>query len=118
MNPIRDPLAKIDLDKVAYALARVIALEATSGMKLDALGKASAAHTMAMGMVSSLQKEVTAVVGDIRTQLREIDHAEAEACLASGSVDPRQATYEARRRRYVEEVAPIISAATGDTRAV
>lgn len=55
------------VDAVAYGIAKVIAtatVEDTPGLRnMDGLGKASAAHTMALGMVPQLQAEALGAIG-------------------------------------------------------
>lgn len=55
-----------DVQAVAYAIAKVIATKTIAAdtrlRNLDALGRVTAAHTMALRMVPELQEEATAAL--------------------------------------------------------
>ena len=65
----------VDLMRVAYAIARVVAKrtldEDAALQRLDALGKASAVHTMAVNMTPRLMDEAQAAVDAVLRQVGE-----------------------------------------------
>lgn len=65
------------VDAVAYAIGKVIATQnvalTPTLASLDGIGKASAIHTMAMGMVSMLQGEAQAAILAYRLACAEVE---------------------------------------------
>jgi hypothetical protein len=81
-SPDRRTEVNVEVEAVAYALARVISLKtigADPGFKrLDALGRMSAAHTMALSMVPMLQDEAEAAISALRKLDAAPDPEEAQ----------------------------------------
>jgi len=132
-NAIKDPLPEIDLERVAYQLARHIADGHIRGdrelQKLDAVGRMTAAHTMALRMAPDLKGECEVVLDEVRRQLLFLEWWQVQACLEDqpqqqagtnfelvAQAQQKQAAYELHRAMYRE--ANPIREASSDTRAV
>lgn len=79
-----EPLADLDLERVAYALAREVAKKWLAAdpkfRRLDALGQAAALHETARNMAPELKAEAEACVDAVRAQL--IEARKPEGCDA------------------------------------
>lgn len=75
MSPLEVHKAAHPVDRIAYAIGKVIArktIHADPGLRrLDALGQASAAHTMATNMVPQLQLEAEAAWAEAQALLTD-----------------------------------------------
>lgn len=83
--PSDDPLADVDGERVAYALAKLIAKrhvqEDPRLSRMDGLGQASAVHSMAVRMAGELREEVEIVLGEVRLQMRQAQARALDSAL-------------------------------------
>jgi hypothetical protein len=98
--------AGLNLDAVAYALARVLAAKSISEdpklSRLDALGRSAAVHSMAQVMAPLLSLEAAAAAGAVLAQLQFFTLADAGRPVPPHGSGPTALNdaYSERRRHY------------------
>lgn len=99
-----EPLpADLDLNAVAYAIGRVLAMKAVLEdpklSKLDALGRSTAIHSMTQVMAASLTAEAEAAIRAVVAQLRDPGRP-VPPHGSGGGYAALNAAYSEQRRLY------------------